>query len=149
MIDSNKRLLNKKLWQHYQETKFLFTQTLSSQLSFAIITAHNPQGQILTSCQNRLLDRQLLLAIEQFNRPYRAVVGASKDGTHMEKSWAVAIDKLSAAHLGLKFKQNAIYFVDNNQLALVPCLFSKAEYRKEIIIGNFSERVNLVSELPD
>ena len=144
MIESNKRL-----WQYYQETEFLFTQTLSSQLSFAIITAHNPKGQILTSCQNRLLDRQLLLAIEKFNRPYRAVVGASRDRTHMEKSWAVAIDKLSAAHLGLKFKQNAIYFVDNNQLALVPCLFSQTEYQKELIIGDFSKRVNLVSELPD
>ncbi|MPY23642.1 DUF3293 domain-containing protein [Shewanella psychropiezotolerans] len=144
MIESNKRL-----WQYYQETEFLFTQTLSSQLSFAIITAHNPKGQILTSCQNRLLDRQLLLAIEKFNRPYRAVVGASRDRTHMEKSWAVAIDKLSAAHLGLKFKQNAIYFVDNNQLALVPCLFSQTEHQKELIIGDFSKRVSLVSELPD
>ena len=144
MIESNKRL-----WQYYQETEFLFTQTLSSQLSFAIITAHNPKGQILTSCQNRLLDRQLLLAIEKFNRHYRAVVGASRDRTHMEKSWAVAIDKLSAAHLGLKFKQNAIYFVDNNQLALVPCLFSQAEYQEELIIGDFSKRVNLVSDLPD
>ncbi|EDQ02677.1 hypothetical protein KT99_05912 [Shewanella benthica KT99] len=144
MIESNKRL-----WQHYQETEFLFTQTLSSQLSFAIITAHNPQGQILSSCQNRLLDRQLLLAIEKFNRPYRAVVGTSRDRTHMEKSWAVAIDKLSAAYLGLKFKQNAIYFVDNNQLALVPCLFSQAEHQQELIIGDFSDRVNLVSELPD
>ena len=144
MIESNKRL-----WQYYQETEFLFTQTLSSQLSFAIITAHNPKGQILTSCQNRLLDRQLLLAIEKFNRPYRAGVGASRDRTHMEKSWAVAIDKLSAAHLGLKFKQNAIYFVDNNQLALVPCLFSQAEYQEELIIGDFSKRVNLVSDLPD
>ncbi|AQS40024.1 Protein of unknown function (DUF3293) [Shewanella psychrophila] len=149
MIDSNKRLLNKKLWQHYQDTEFLFTQTLSSQLSFAIITAHNPRGQILTSCQNRLLDRQLLRSIEQFNRPYRAVVGASRDRSHMEKSWAVAIDKLSAAHLGLKFKQNAIYFIDNNQLALVPCLFSQAEQQEELIIGDFSQRVNLVSELPD
>ncbi|MBE7216679.1 DUF3293 domain-containing protein [Shewanella benthica] len=144
MIESNKRL-----WQYYQETEFLFTQTLSSQLSFAIITAHNPKGQILTSCQNRLLDRQLLLAIEKFNRPYRAVVGASRDRTHMEKSWAVAIDKLSAAHLGLKFKQNAIYFVDNKQLTLVPCLFSQADYQEELIIGDFSKRVNLVSDLPD
>ena len=149
MIDLNKRLLNKKLWLHYQNTEFLFTQTLSSQLSFAIITAHNPKGQILTSCQNRLLDRQLQLAIEKFHRPYRSVVGASQDRTHMEKSWAVAIDKLAAAHLGMKFNQNAIYFVENNQLALVPCLFSQDEQHQEIIIGEFSPRVKLVSELPD
>lgn len=149
MIDSNKRLLNKRLWQHYQQTEFLFTQTLSSQLSFAIITAHNPRGQILTSCQNRLLDRQLQNAIEQFRLPYRAVVGTSADRSHMEKSWAVAIDKLAAIHLGMKFKQNAIYFVDNDQLQLVPCLFEVGQQHEEITIGEFSPRVKLVSELPD
>lgn len=149
MIEANQRFLNNKLWLEYQHTEFLFTQTLSSQLSFAIITAHNPKGQILTSCQNRLLDRQLQLAIEPFHRPYRSVVGTSQDRNHMEKSWAVAIDKLSAAHLGMKFKQNAIYFVDNNQLALVPCLFRQGEQMQEINIGEFSSRVKLVNELPD
>ncbi|WP_394201194.1 DUF3293 domain-containing protein [Shewanella waksmanii] len=137
--------VNHPLWQCYQQTQFLFTQPLSAQLSFAIITAHNPQGKILSSCQNRLLDRKLQREIEKLDYPYRATVGTSVDRSHMEKSWAIAIDKPAAVALGLAFKQNAIYFVENDTLQLVPCLLTHTETN----IGRFSSRVNLVSELPD
>ncbi|WP_394148535.1 DUF3293 domain-containing protein [Shewanella atlantica] len=136
------------LWQYYQEAEFLFTQALSSELTFAIITAHNPKGQLLSACQNRLLDRQLQLAIEKLHRPYRAMIGASSDRAHMEKSWAVAIDKASAIRLGCQFNQNAIYFVEQGKLQLIPCLLSESELQ-EIEIGTFSSRVRLVNELPD
>jgi len=137
------------LWQCYQEVEFLFTQALSSELTFAIITAHNPNGQILSACQNRLLDRQLQLKIEQLNRPYRSMVGTSVDRCHMEKSWAISIDKASAIRLGWQFNQNAIYFVEHDKLRLIPCLLSKTEEQEEIVIGPFSSRLCIVSELPD
>ncbi|QLE84267.1 MULTISPECIES: DUF3293 domain-containing protein [Shewanella] len=136
---------NHPLWQCYQQTQFLFTQSLSPTLSFAIITAHNPQGEILSASQNRLLDRKLQGEIEKMGLPYRAMVGTSSDRRHMEKSWAVAIDKPAAIALGLAFKQNAIYFVENDTLRLVPCLLK----HDETAIGRFSSRVNLVSELPE
>lgn len=139
---------NNLLWQCYQDVEFLFSQPLSSDISFAIITAHNPKGQILTSCQNRLLDRKLQYEIEQLRQPYRAMMGTSLDRSHMEKSWAVSTDKNSAMILGRKFQQNAIYFVEHDKLQLIPCLFSASQYQEQII-GHFSSRVSLVSELPD
>ncbi|MGE6649529.1 DUF3293 domain-containing protein [Shewanella colwelliana] len=136
---------NRDLWYCYQQTQFLLTQAFSPTLSFAIITAHNPMGQILTSCQNRLLDKQLQLEIDKLHQPYRAVVGTSVAGDHMEKSWAVPIDKVAAIELGKLFNQNAIYFVEAGHLQLVPCLLDYPEQA----LGVFEARVCLVSELPD
>lgn len=139
---------NNQLWQCYQNARFLFTQPLSCEVSFAIITAHNPKGEILSACQNRLLDRQLQHEIEQLRQPYRAMVGTSVDHSHMEKSWAVSTTKDSALHLGRMFNQNAIYYVEHDKLQLVPCLLSPLHH-KEQLIGHFSSRVSLVNELPD
>ena len=134
-----------RLWHTYQQTEFLLTQTLSSQLSFAIITAHNPKGEILTPCQNGLLDRKLQREIHRLGLLYRAMIGTSQDRKHMEKSWAVATDKASAIKLGILFNQNAIYYVEADQLQLVPCLF----FCQETQLGAFSPRVNWVMDLPD
>ncbi|GIU21595.1 DUF3293 domain-containing protein [Shewanella schlegeliana] len=133
------------LWRYYKETEFLLTQSLSSQLSFAIITAHNPRGEVLTPCQNGLLDRQLQHEIYRLGLPYRAMIGSSQDRKHMEKSWVVATDKASAIELGRLFNQNAIYYVEADKLQLVPCLLAK----EEAFLGAFSLRVNRVQEFPD
>ncbi|WP_108944511.1 DUF3293 domain-containing protein [Shewanella halifaxensis] len=133
------------LWHYYQQTEFLFTQILSTQLSFAIITAYNPKGQVLSACQNGLLDRKLQNEINSLGLPYRAMIGTSQDRTYMEKSWAVAIDKAGAIRLGCLFNQNAIYYVEADNLQLVPCLMAK----EETLLGAFSPRVNRVLELPD
>ncbi|MCG9754897.1 DUF3293 domain-containing protein [Shewanella insulae] len=136
---------NEHFWQCYQQTQFLLTQPFSPSLSFAIITAHNPKGQHLSPSQNRLLDKQLQRHIQRLQYPYRALIGASADRVHMEKSWAISIDKVTAVELGKVFNQNAIYFVEEDELQLVPCL---VEY-DELTLGQFSARVCMVNELPD
>ncbi|MCL1140072.1 DUF3293 domain-containing protein [Shewanella pneumatophori] len=133
------------LWHYYQQTEFLFTQILSTQLSFAIITAYNPKGEVLSAPQNGLLDRKLQHEINRLGLPYRSMIGASQDRSHMEKSWAIATDKASAIKLGCLFNQNAIFYVEADTLQLVPCLMPK----EETLLGAFSPRVNRVFELPD
>ncbi|ABZ75362.1 conserved hypothetical protein [Shewanella halifaxensis HAW-EB4] len=133
------------LWRFYKETEFLFTQILSSQLSFAIITAYNPCGEVLTACQNGLLDRKLQHEIHRLGLPYRAMIGTSHDRKHMEKSWAVVIDKAQAVKLGCQFNQNAIYYVEADCLHLIPCLVAKFDAH----LGAFSPRVKLLLEFPD
>ncbi|NKF49272.1 DUF3293 domain-containing protein [Shewanella sp. WXL01] len=134
------------LWQAYQSTHFLLTQRLSDQFSFAIITACNPFGNKLTSCQNRLLDRKLQRTIQQTKQPYRALYGASPDLSHREKSWAVFVDKPQALELGRQFNQLAIYYVDKGQLTLLACADANLP---EVCMGKFSSRQRLVNELPD
>ncbi|MCG9697622.1 DUF3293 domain-containing protein [Shewanella sp. Isolate11] len=133
------------VWHCYQQTQFLLTQPLSPVLSFAIVTAHNPRGETLSAPQNRLLDRQLQLRIETLKHPYRSLVGSSLDLSHMEKSWAIPMDKRDAVELAKEFHQNAIYYIQQDQLQLVPCLLSYPE----LSLGHFSARVHVVSELPD
>lgn len=133
------------LWQCYQETEFFFTQALSPQLSFAIITAHNPEGMILSPSQNRLLDKKLQNELMHLGVLHREIMGASVDLSHMEKSWAVAVERKVGIAIGLKFKQNAIYYVETDKLRLIPCLFQK----QEICLGSFSKKMKLVSELPE
>lgn len=134
------------LWEDYQKTHFLLTQQLNPAFSFAIVTAHNPLGSKLTPCQNRLLDRALQRKILEYRSPYRSLIGAAPDLSHMEKSWAVFIDKEQALELGREFRQLAIYYVNNGFLSLISC--SKNAI-KEVDIGAFHHRQILVSELPE
>ncbi|RYV00637.1 DUF3293 domain-containing protein [Shewanella sp. OPT22] len=133
------------LWHFYRTTHFLLTQKIANHLSFAIVTACNPNGKILSQSQNRLRDKALLRSIENLNCPYRAVVGAAKDMSHFEKSWAVFIEKNEAIQLGTQFVQNAIYYVNKGELTLVPVLMKA----NEECLGEFHHRANVVSEFPD
>jgi len=134
------------LWDDYQTTHFLFTQRLSDDFPFAIVTAHNPLGTRLSPSQNRLLDRQLQSKIQQYNRPYRALVGAAPDLSHMEKSWAIFIDKEQAVELGREFNQYAIYYVNRGLISLIACLDT---IEPEVAMGAFNHRLRLVYELPE
>ncbi|QUN05267.1 DUF3293 domain-containing protein [Shewanella yunxiaonensis] len=134
-----------QLWQHYLDCCFLLTQPLSSALPFAIITAHNPQGQELEPCQNRLLDRALQRDIEQLLVPYRVIIGTAPDHSHMEKSWVLFVSREQASELASKYQQNAYYYVQEDVLYLVSCRDS----RQTETMGPFSQRVHIVSELPE
>ncbi|MGK0408879.1 MAG: hypothetical protein ACJASB_001031 [Shewanella psychromarinicola] len=134
------------LWYEYQTTHFLFTQRLSNDFPFAIVTAHNPRGTSLSPSQNRLLDHQLQSKIQQYNRPYRALIGAAADWSHMEKSWAVFIDKEQAVELGREFNQHAIYYVNQGLISLVSCLDT---IKPDVAMGSFNQRLRLVNELPE
>lgn len=136
-----------ELWFKYQASLFLITQPLSPKLSLAIISAHNPMGEVLSPCQNRLRDRLLLSRIQAFNRPYRSLIGASNDLSYMEKSWAVFfIDQEDALALGREFNQLAIYYVDEGHLSLLSCFEEPARVSE---LGPLYKRLKLVNELPD
>lgn len=136
-----------ELWLKYQASLFLITQPLSPKLSLAIISAHNPMGEVLSPCQNRLRDRLLLSRIQAFNRPYRSLIGASQDLSYMEKSWAVFfIDQEDALALGREFNQLAIYYVDEGDLSLLSCFEEPARTSE---LGQLYKRLRLVNELPD
>ncbi|MCT7940761.1 MULTISPECIES: DUF3293 domain-containing protein [Shewanella] len=134
------------LWQDYQKTEFLLTQPLSNDFSFAIVTAHNPLGSVLTPSQNRLRDRALQSKILEYRSPYRCLIGAAPDLSHMEKSWAIFIDKDQALELGREFGQHAIYYVNQGLLSLIACF---EPHRDEVPMGLFHQRLKLVSDLPE
>jgi len=115
------------LWESYKSSVFLCHQPLGDQISFAIISAGNPQGQLLGAASNLALDSQLEHELKQTQLPCRRLIGASPDLTFQESSWAVLCDKAQALELAYRYAQNAIYWVEAGQLYLVPALLRQNE----------------------
>ncbi|HAW94345.1 MULTISPECIES: DUF3293 domain-containing protein [unclassified Arsukibacterium] len=130
------------LWQTYKDSVFLCRQRLAIQLDFAIISAQNPAGELKNPHVNLCLDKQFEAILHQARLPFRAVVGASADLKFQEKSWIVFCDKLQALQLARKVRQNAIYWVTNNKLFLVPVLYQETEE----YLGLFESRVILLAD---
>ena len=102
---------------------------------FAIITASNPLGKVLSAEQNE--QRNILLKAELEQVLHLPVIGASDDLSHQEQSFIVQVSKPAAIGLASKYEQNAIYWVERDDLHIVPVLMSG----DEVSVGNFSERV--------
>ncbi len=124
------------LWESYKTSVFLCHQPLGDQINFAIISAQNPLGDLKHRQLNLTLDCQFETRLNAENLPYRRLIGASPDLMFQEQSWAVMCDKAKAVDLALTFQQNAIYWVENGQLYLVPALFKN----HEVHLGSYQSR---------
>lgn len=130
------------LWESYKTSIFLCHQALNCDLDFAIISAQNPAGQTEHPYLNLRRDNQLQACLNQQRLPYRSVIGSAPDLSFQEKSWIVLCNKSCAIELALQFEQNAIYWVEQGELFLVPVLMMQNEER----LGSFSERLVLLSD---
>ena len=130
------------LWQAYKDSVFICRQRLATQLDFAIISAQNPAGELKNTYINLCLDKQFEGILQQARMPFRAVIGASADLKFQEKSWIVFCEKLQAIQLARDFQQNALYWVTNNKLYLVPVLYQETEE----YLGLFDSRVILLAD---
>ena len=125
------------VWQLYKQTVFLLEQPLNSQLSFAIITAYNPQGQQCNLGYNHSQDNKLQADIDILGCVYRKLWGCSPALDYAEKSWMISTDKTTAIKLAEKYQQNALYWVEQGELLLLPCLL---KMKSEESIGAFDTR---------
>ena len=128
-----------RLWQLYAATCFVVKQGSGWGGDFAIITACNPRGQLLSAGANGIRDRQLQHRLQQWRVAHLRLVGAAPDFSHQEISWAVWTDEHQARALAAELEQNAIYYVCQGQLWLSPCLMA-GERR---LLGSFRERLRL------
>ncbi|WP_213997002.1 DUF3293 domain-containing protein [Arsukibacterium sp.] len=130
------------LWEAYKDSVFICRQRLASQLDFAIISAQNPAGEMKNPHLNLCLDKRFEGVLQQARIPYRSVIGASADLRFQEKSWIVFCDKITALQLGQNLQQNAIYWIEQNKLYLVPVLYQQHEE----YLGLFDSRVILLAD---
>lgn len=121
----------------YSQTKFIFRNVDSRPLPnpFAIITAYNPKSQITDESQNRDLNNALESELSQVR--YEPIIGASPDLTHQEPSFIVQLSKPAAIGLARKYNQNAIFWVERDELHVVPVLMDA----DEVTVGTFRARV--------
>ncbi|WP_166838629.1 DUF3293 domain-containing protein [Rheinheimera pleomorphica] len=130
------------LWESYKTSIFLCHQALNCDVDFAIISAQNPAGQTEHPYLNSRRDNELQACLNRQRLPYRSVIGSAPDLSFQEKSWIVLCDKSQAIQLALQFEQNAIYWVEQGELFLVPVLLSQQEEK----LGRFTERMVLLND---
>lgn len=84
---------------------------------FAVLTADNPHGRVLSPEENasRLRELQNALASHELH----AVAGTSPDGLHVECGVALALEKAEAFVLGRRFGQTAIFWFDGERFWLI------------------------------
>lgn len=105
--------------------------------TFAIITAYATTGEAWTEEENEAADRLLEEGLLANGSLLRRVVGYSPETGHKEPGWAAQIDWNEACDIGLRFKQDAVYFVQNDVLRVTYC----DERRDLIQVGRFSARL--------
>ncbi|WP_025673097.1 DUF3293 domain-containing protein [Salinivibrio socompensis] len=120
MCDRNNQ---QDLWKTYQSITFHAPQAPDVD-AFAILTAFNPRSQPLSDNENHLRNKQLANAMMQAGIRYWPMNGGAPDGSWFEPGFAVAIASSDAVAMAKAWEQNAIYWVENDTLWLLPALMT-------------------------
>ena len=87
---------------------------------FAVVTAHNPDGQLVEPAANDAADAELRTAIEKRGLTYFRVTGGSRDEKHREPGWGFSsTTPQSAQELSQRCQQLAFFWIENDRLSLV------------------------------
>ena len=89
--------------------------------TFAIVTACNPDGKTAEDTENESATRELSGALVQLALPHRSMTGGSPDGKHQEPGYLVECDLSTALELGVRFQQEAIFWIEDGQVSTVAC----------------------------
>lgn len=130
--------LASKIQPAYLETQFRHEMAISDwPEEFAIITAHATTGETWTAEQNESADRALEDELQGSGKWHQRLTGYSPTTGHAEPGWAVEMALSDACALGLRYLQDAIYFVSGDELRVILCDVPRAR----LLIGGFRERL--------
>lgn len=103
--------------------------------SFAIITAYATTGETWTQERNSAADRELEKLLRERTDWVKRVTGYSPETGHAEPGWAATVTFEDACDIGLRFHQDAIYFITDDELSVSHC----DRRRKPVRVGVFTE----------
>lgn len=129
------------LWQLYQNVVFISYQPFAAENSFSIISVANPAGKLAEPGLNHCRNMAFAACLHDTSLRYRQIIGASVDLTFQEASWAVFCSRAQALQYALAWQQNAIYWVEQGELWLLPVLLQA----EPIALGQFEQRLILAS----
>lgn len=112
---------------------------------FAIITAYATTGEVWTAEENEAADKALAEDLARSGKWHERITGYSPTTGHAEPGWAVEMALSDSCDLGLRYLQDAIYFVSGDELWVSLC----AEPRERAFVGGFRERLKDRSDMPD
>ena len=121
----------------YFDTVFLVDPAFSDPPDrFAVITAHNPKDHLLEENENRRLLEKLKESLLDSDKSFFPVTGSSPDRTHQEAGFGISCTLQEALCIGRHFKQNAIYWIERENLQVIECSSGKAQD-----LGSWKERL--------
>ena len=89
-----------------------------------MVTACNPLGRSLEEAANSRLTAVLTALVLDRYPGARLAHGASPDGTHLERGWAIPAPVDEVRALAARFFQNAVFWFDVGCFYIVPVLAS-------------------------
>jgi hypothetical protein len=105
---------------------------------FVIVSAFATTGQTWTQERNKAADLDLHAELAKRGCWIARLIGFSSTTGHAEPSWTAEIDMGDGCDLGLRYHQDAIYHVLNDQLSVSYC-----DSRRELVpVGRFRERLH-------
>lgn len=94
---------------------------------FAIITAYDPDGLPTTAELNRAADEALEAELRAAGYRLHRITGGSADGAHLEPGWGVPIGLPGAVEYGRRYRQLAVFYIQDGGLGLVDCAEGASE----------------------
>jgi type I restriction system adenine methylase HsdM len=130
----------------YAETHFQQPEPWEdSPAEFAIITAHATTGEQWSDAENAVADETLEAELKKSAPWVRRLTGYSPATGHAEKGWAVALPFDAVCEVGLRFRQDAIYYIRKDCVAVSFC---DPKRRAPVEIGSFRARVHIAPGRP-
>jgi hypothetical protein len=105
---------------------------------FAIVTAYNTTGETWSPERNSAADTDLAAELAAMGIWRRRMTGYSPSTGHAEPGWAVELLLNDACDLGLRYKQDAIYYVTGDELWVTFC----DDRRQLVRVGRFAARLH-------
>ena len=89
---------------------------------FAVVTACEPLGRPLEEAANNRLTAVLTALVLERYPGARLAHGASPDGAHVERGWAIPAPLDEIRGFAARFFQNAVFWFDAGCFSIVPVL---------------------------
>lgn len=102
----------------YREVKFRCDET-DIPPEFRVITAWNPEGEILNPAANAVADEHLRAEIERLGFECFSVTGGNPDFSHAEPGYGIVCNRAEAVLLARRFRQRGFYEVLGGRVYLV------------------------------
>ncbi|MCH9697414.1 MAG: DUF3293 domain-containing protein [Gammaproteobacteria bacterium] len=136
--------MNEELWQLYQNTVFVLNNSLVKcgewqSGNWAVISVRNPRGEIIQAELNRVNEASCRRQLNHKGLEYFRIYGCSPTLDFIEPSYCIKVpSKTFARGFADQYRQNAIFWIEADQLWLVPIEVSPFQ---DAHLGCFSKRI--------
>lgn len=127
------------LWEKYKAVKFRIGASFPNYQAFAIVTAYNPASIVCSDKVNRIKQQKLCRYLSNKQLGFCDIVAGNHDFSYFEPSLAVETEVMQAMNLAKLYRQNAIYYVEDENLFLLPTMVKHVEKEK---LGKFADFIS-------